>query len=329
MLEIMLNKLIIAILSGCFTAMVAVAQNAPVTIAPVKSACPGSQVIIPVTVTGFANIGSVSLTLKFNPAVLTWASASNTAGFPGLAFGHNIPGKVVISGWANSGITYPDNTVLFTLTLNYLGGSSALTWYDVGSTCEYTGYPGYFTLNDIPFSSYYINGQVGPLLDVNFVADNILPEVNQTVTFSDLTTGNPTAWSWTISPSGYQFVNSTSANSQNPQVQFTVNGPYTVALTAIKEGCSITKSLTNYIHSGISGLWTGITSAEWNTPSNWHNYLVPGSSTWVIIPEGSAYWPVFDGDLTIGSTIGSLTLQGATSMMTVTGTLTVSPDKSN
>jgi len=304
--------------------MVTVAQNAPVTTAPVKTACPGTQVTIPITVTGFNSIGSVSLTLKFNAAVLTWASATNNSGFPGLAFGHNIPGKIVISGYAGSGITYPDNAILCTLTLNYLGGTTALSWYDVGSTCEYTGYPGYYTLNDLPASSYYINGQVAPHLEVAFAAGNVMPLVNDAVAFTDLTTGGATAWTWSVTPAGSQFTNGTTANSQHPQVQFTQNGPYTVALTATKDGCSFTKSMTDYIHCGTDGLWTGITSPEWNVPSNWHNYLVPGASTGVVIPEGVANWPVFDGDLTLGTTIGSLTLQGVGSVMTITGTLTLS-----
>jgi len=303
------------------------AQNAPVTVAPVRTACPGSNVTLPVTVTGFNSIGSVSLTLKYNPAVLTYVSASNTSGFPGLTFGHGIPGKVVISGFASSGISLPDNAILFTLTLHYINGSSALTWYDVGSTCEYTGYPGFATLNDLPFENYYTNGQVGPELDVSFQADINYPETGQTVAFTDLTTGSPTSWNWSVTPSSIQFVNGTTPTVQNPQVQCLSNGLYTVSLTAGKNGCYITRTLNDYLHAGTQGLWTGLVSTDWTNPANWHNYTVPGAGINVVVPSQVNNSPVFDGDLIIGGQIGSLTLQGPGSTMTVTGDLTIQSEK--
>jgi PKD repeat protein len=164
-------------------------------------------------------------------------------------------------------------------------------------------------------------------MEVNFTADNLLPAVNQTVTLTDLTTGSPTGWNWTITPASFTYVNGTVAASQNPQVQFTSNGLYTVTLAAIKGGCTITKTSINFIHSGTSGLWTGITSSDWNVASNWHNFLVPETATNVLIPSGTTYYPVFDGDLTIGSQIGTLTLQGDASTMTITGNLTILSSK--
>jgi hypothetical protein len=302
------------------------AQNAPVTIAPVKTACPGSVVTVPVTVTGFTNIGSLSLSITYDPAVLVYVSASNTSGFPGMSFGHGTAGKVIIGGYSpSSAINYADNATLFTLTFNYLGGTTSLTWFDNGGSCEYGDFPNYNTLNDIPYSTYYINGQVGPAFGVDFTANELFPVVNQVVIFSDLTTNSPTGWNWTITPGTYVFVNGTTSGSQNPQVQFTSNGPYQVSLASTLNACSMTNTKTNFIHSGTKGLWTGITSSDWNTLSNWHNYMLPENTIDVIIPESSVNWPVYNGDLTIGSQCKTLKIEGTTSMMTVSGNLVILP----
>mgnify|MGYP001204034625 CR=1 FL=1 len=303
-----------------------IAQNAPVTIAPVKTACPGTAVVVPVTVTGFNNIGAINLTLNYDPAVLTFVSGSNTSGFPGLFVGGATAGKVVVGGFnsAPTGVSKPDNTVLFTITFSYTGGTSALTWYDNGESCEYSGpQPDYNPLNDLPYSSYYSCGQVAPVLGVDFTALNLFPVVNQTVQFTDLTTGVPTGWSWSITPGNFIYVNGTNSGSQNPQVQFTSNGSFQVSLAATKGSCTITRTRNDFIHCGIIGLWTGITSSGWNIPSNWHNYMVPDSSVDVTIPASSVNWPVFNGDLTIGSQCRSLKVEGSASLMMVTGNLKI------
>jgi len=64
----------------------------------------------------------------------------------------------------------------------------------------------------------------------NFYADKRTCSLNETVSFTDVSTENPTSWSWSISPSDYTFVNGTSATSQNPDIQFTSPGNYDVSL---------------------------------------------------------------------------------------------------
>jgi len=56
--------------------------------------------------------------------------------------------------------------------------------------------------------------------------------VGQTVNLTDQSTNLPNAWSWVITPSsGFNYVNGTTANSQNPSVSFTVAGNYDIQLT--------------------------------------------------------------------------------------------------
>ncbi len=68
------------------------AQNAPVTTAPIITSCPGTLLGIPVTVSGFNNIGALSLTLNYNAAALSYQSFANNSGFPGLTVSGTIPG---------------------------------------------------------------------------------------------------------------------------------------------------------------------------------------------------------------------------------------------
>jgi uncharacterized protein (TIGR02145 family) len=140
-------------------------SGAPVTTIPVLSACPGTSVDIPITVGGFNNIGSVSLTLHYNPSALTYAGATNTSGYPGLSCNGNEQGVVTVSTSATTGVTYPDNTVLFTMHFNYAGGSANLSWFDNGTCCQYLD-GGLVVLDDTPTSSYYINGHVNENLAV-------------------------------------------------------------------------------------------------------------------------------------------------------------------
>lgn len=82
----------------------------------------------------------------------------------------------------------------------------------------------------------------------NFSGCNASVAQNSTVTFTDLTTGVPTSWSWSITPAtGWAYVGGTSSSSQNPQVQFTTPGTYTVALTATNALGSNTKTSASCI----------------------------------------------------------------------------------
>jgi hypothetical protein len=137
--------------------------DAPITSVPALTGIPGTTLTIPVTVTDFINIGSLTLTLQYNPAVLSYLSFSNTGGFPGLAADASSPGTLVMTGLVppgESGIIIGDDATLFTLDFNFTGGTTTLTWFDDGTSCQYTGYPGYNILSDAPTPSFYVNGSI-------------------------------------------------------------------------------------------------------------------------------------------------------------------------
>lgn len=145
---------------------ISLAGNAPVTTAPNVTGNPGEQVTIPITVKNFNNIGAVSLLMNYDPAVLSYISATNNSAFPGLIIFNPIPGSIVVSGYLTNpnGFSLSDGAIFYSLKFTYHGGNSVLMWNDDGSSCEYAGpSPQYIPLIDIPTSTYYINGSVSAL----------------------------------------------------------------------------------------------------------------------------------------------------------------------
>ena len=103
------------------------------------------------------------------------------------------------------------------LGISAVGSKVYPTWTDNRSGTAMT-YVSPFILTYLPFA--------------NFTASTTTPCLNQTVTFQEATTNNPTSWLWTITPEGYIYTDGTDSTSQNPQVEFTAYGDYSVRLIA-------------------------------------------------------------------------------------------------
>jgi len=71
------------------------------------------------------------------------------------------------------------------------------------------------------------------------------------VQFTDISTGTPTSWAWTITPgtagTDWSYSGGTSATSQNPLVIFNTVGQYTIGLTATNIQGSDNETKPNYI----------------------------------------------------------------------------------
>jgi hypothetical protein len=161
----------------------------------------------------------------------------------------------------------------------------------------------------------------------NFTASNTTPLPNAQVNFSDLTSGGtPASWSWSFSPNTVIYLNGTGSASQNPQVSFNISGYYTVSLTVNDGSSNYTETKTDYILAYIPGRWTGATSTEWNTASNWDGSILPTYGSNVTIPGSPVRWPAFTGNFTVGTQCNTLTFS-ASSQMTVSGNFTVSQGK--
>ncbi len=214
-------------------------SGAPVTTAPVLSACPGSAIVVPVKVAGFNNIGAIALTLHYSSSALVYTGATNTSGFPGLTFNGSEQGVVTVNSSGNVGVSYPDNTVLFTLNFTFSGGSTDLTWFDNGASCQYLD-GGQNILADLPMPSYYMNGKVNSREEVGtpvFAAGPASSRCQGTATVPYPATAiNSTAINYTLDATSVA-----AGNSINPvtgTVNYTGAWSGTSVITAIAEGCN-------------------------------------------------------------------------------------------
>ena len=194
-----------------------------------------------------------------------------------------------------------------------------------------------------------------------FAASSTSPAVGSTVTFTDQSSDLPTAWSWSFSPNTVVYVGGTNANSQNPQVQFSALGQYTVTLVAGNAYGTDSEIKTNYISvipfsycipTYTSGTTAGdyitlvqlgtINNATGASPSPFYTYysslstdLTPGSAYTITLSPGTyssgnyiAVWidynqnGVFDADENLGTVLIPPTPTTGTINFTVPATAT-------
>lgn len=106
-----------------------------------------------------------------------------------------------------------------------------------------------------------------------FMANQTTAPQNTTISFTDLSTNAPTSWGWSVSPAtGWTYTAGTSATSQNPQINFTGVGTYSVTLTATNSAGSDNEIKASYITI------TQVNGVEENELSNISIYPNPTNS---------------------------------------------------
>lgn len=160
---------------------------------------------VPIKVAGFQNLGSMSLTILFDPAVLTyqgntaWDSALNAGTY---LFNSPFPGKIVFAWFSMFSVSILDTAIVGTLQFHYIQGSTALVFDTVsGGVCEFSDDMG--ILHPQLYINGYVNGigptptcsnsfsaNVGPPLEVSFQATavNTSPTFGYYWDFGDGTT---------------------------------------------------------------------------------------------------------------------------------------------
>ena len=131
--------------------------------------CPGATFTTQITVTNFTSIGSMTLRIEYDSTVISFNPPPATFFNPSIS-GASINStpvsgttKKLMIAWASvTPVTLANGSMLATLSFTFINGTTTLFFNndsDGGADCEYANASG-IPLNDIPTSTYYINGQV-------------------------------------------------------------------------------------------------------------------------------------------------------------------------
>lgn len=169
--------------SSLFVTVTTPPQLAPVTTCGSKGAPNNAAVSVPITVTGFDSITSLSLRLDYDPTLLTYTGYGNANPvLSGL-----IVNDVHVSATLHKVLfvwtdiypkTLPANSKIVDVNFTHISGTTPLSWNNTsngGSDCEYADKNG-DPLTDTPTAQFYINGdvhlQLGYKVSGNFAYNN-------------------------------------------------------------------------------------------------------------------------------------------------------------
>lgn len=127
-----------------------------VTTAGNVDGCPGDMISVPVNVENMSTVSSISLTLGFDPAVLSYSGITNVNAqlATGSVLANATAGSFAFS-WFSLTPAYISDDILFEINFTYLGGYTDLSW-DIVTTgaCEYND------VNALTLPANYVDGSV-------------------------------------------------------------------------------------------------------------------------------------------------------------------------
>ncbi len=159
--------------------------------------CPENDIVVPINVQRFIDVASFSLTLNYNPNVLTFSGYQslneNLSGADVLINAAN--GSVLLTGYSATPITIGDN-LLVELIFTGTPGSSALTWNTlIPGACEYV------TLDGTIIFSNFVNGNMTvyqpPVISAHPINKTIY--IGGSATFSVTASGASLSYQWQVS----------------------------------------------------------------------------------------------------------------------------------
>ncbi|MCX6269720.1 MAG: cohesin domain-containing protein [Bacteroidetes bacterium] len=174
-MKTMITKVTSVFLMVVLTTFVSLGQIQ--TTAPTLSLCPGTTTVsIPITVQNFSGVSSISLTLNYNPAVLTtFTYTSNAALAGGFTVANTTGGQIKAAWFGLSSISIPGTATLFTFSFTYLGGSCPLTWdLLTEGNCQYSDLMG------LPLpGSTWVNGSINPVSVLSITGEPTSVSINE------------------------------------------------------------------------------------------------------------------------------------------------------
>jgi len=196
----------------------------------------GEQAALNITLVDAENVGSYNIMLRWDPAVLELIPQDNIT-FQDLGVQNVTAGEARLAGI----LLKPANEDLTLCTLKFTAigspGSSSLVTIP---NREYSILKAY-SCNAVPFTVSTATVTISePAPAANFTANVTAGPAPLTVQFTDLSTGNPTAWLW-------GFGDGSTSTEQHPIHTYTAAGTYTVSLTVTGAGGSNVTTMTHYV----------------------------------------------------------------------------------
>jgi hypothetical protein len=284
----------------------------PVTQAAVVTKSTGQPVTVPVTVSNFTNIGIFSLTLYYDPGVLTYQSATLAPPIGGVfSVTNSQPGRLDFN-WSGGPAGLSDGSVLLNLGFYFTGGTSALQWQCNGSTCGYSEGGSSPLLYDLPKNNFYINGSVsGPLSNLNAHLKVFLEGPYSSVS-GTMGTGLgaiiPLTQPYSGSPWNYAGTEQVSAIPANTTDWILVElrtDPWSSSKVATRAGFLRNDGVITEIDGTTDLSFPGITFGSYYLVIYHRNHLAIMSSTAALLNAGSAVYDFTTGSgLTYGGASG-------------------------
>jgi PKD repeat protein len=172
--------------------------------------------------------------------IAVWIDWNGNADFDDA--GEDVGYVLVDNGWSNIfSFTVPANTVVGDVTMRV-----RMSYEPIDGAISPCGTTEYGETEDYTIT---IQGGVTVSAPVaQFTANQTTAVENTTISFTDQSTNTPTSWAWTVSPgTGWTYTGGTNATSQNPQINFTNAGTYSVTLMATNSAGNDSEVKTNYI----------------------------------------------------------------------------------
>jgi PKD repeat protein len=182
--------------------------------------------------------------------------------------------------------------------------------------------------SDTKTRSGYISVSAPPPPSANFAGSPTSGTAPLAVSFTDLSSGSPTSWSWSFGDGG-------TSTLQNPTHAYTTAGSYTVSLTVGNASGGDTKTVTDYVSvtppppptanfagtptSGTAPLVVSFTDLSTGSPTSWSWSFGDGGTSTL---QNPTHTYTTAGSYTVSLTVGNA---GGGDTKTLTGYVNVSP----